>query len=477
MLLSLYQWQNTQKNTDDLIIQASVKDGSDSWTPFPIGFSWQYEKEHNKQAIQFGRHDIPVLCAINTTTDIRRPYGLNRSYFINKLKKNGIDNVTLYSNVYFSSLASYKFVVSPEGNGIDCHRHYEALLAGCIPIIEYNEKVEEKYKGLPVLYTKDYSEITYEYLETVYNELLHKTHDFSRLFKSYYTQEEQDNINDYSKFWLNTLYYNLTVDTYLRFNYQKPLIWITLINKGYIHFTKNFLKSMDVHACPFKLIIYCLDKESIDELSDCPNAVCFDASCFIRDEMRSRQGLADWLSMDYKKIVFSKLDAIKYTLEICNKYGIWAVGYIDTDIVVFKDPSRDILNYMMNYQNTMIFSQCDEDSRYCSNIHQCPHICSGVIVFRTGGVDRSIFNYSISDIDKYDGDQKFLLNNIIQKQITYLTVSKDIFLNGVYPGINEAGKLILPESASLLHYNYMYNSKKEECMKLQSMWYTAKYSN
>lgn len=37
---------------------------------------------------------------------------------------------------YFNSLSTYKFVISPEG--IDCHRHYEALLARCVPIIEHN---------------------------------------------------------------------------------------------------------------------------------------------------------------------------------------------------------------------------------------------------------------------------------------------------------------------------------------------------
>jgi hypothetical protein len=99
-------------------------------------------------------------------------------------------------------LPNYKFVISPEGNGIDCHRHYEALLAGCIPIIERNPLVEEKYKGCPVLYTDDYSEITEDYLLKVYEEMKSQTYDFSRLFLSFYTEEQQALIKQCGTYWI-----------------------------------------------------------------------------------------------------------------------------------------------------------------------------------------------------------------------------------------------------------------------------------
>ncbi len=83
---------------------------------------------------------------------------------VNNLHKNGITHRLIEHTQYFETLPSYKFIVSPEGNGIDCHRHYEALIAGCIPIIEYNTQTEEKYKNCPILYTKDYSEINEEFL-------------------------------------------------------------------------------------------------------------------------------------------------------------------------------------------------------------------------------------------------------------------------------------------------------------------------
>lgn len=114
---------------------------------------------------------------------------------------NGFSNSSLGGSEYFKTIGTYKFVASPEGNGIDCHRHYEALLAGCIPILEKNPKSESKYAGCPVLWTTDYSEITEEYLTMKYKEMLNTEYDFSPLFLSSYTSEIQQKIKDRGNYW------------------------------------------------------------------------------------------------------------------------------------------------------------------------------------------------------------------------------------------------------------------------------------
>jgi len=112
---------------------------------------------------------------------------------------------------YFGLLPQYKFVISPEGNGVDCHRHYEALIAGCIPIMEYNPFIERKYKGCPILFTKDFSEITEEYLLAKYEEMVNQTYDFSCLFLSNYPPDIQSEIKDCGNYWTykftNELFY------------------------------------------------------------------------------------------------------------------------------------------------------------------------------------------------------------------------------------------------------------------------------
>jgi hypothetical protein len=207
MIVSLYQWIQEYKPIHDLIVQASSTDCDDGWRDWPIGMSWQYIHVYTQgESLQIGNHTNLVLCAISSTTDsTRRPNGINRSTIIQTLEKNNIINNTLDYTTYFQSLPSYKFVISPEGNGIDCHRHYEALLAGCIPIIERNPLTEKKYAGCPILWTTDYSEITPSYLQQKYDEMLHKEYDFSRLFLPFYDKATQELIKQSGNFWLQQI--------------------------------------------------------------------------------------------------------------------------------------------------------------------------------------------------------------------------------------------------------------------------------
>lgn len=59
-----------------------------------------------------------------------------------------------------AALRRYAFVASPEGNGIDCHRTWEALYSGCIPIV-LDSLVTRRYKdlGIPVWLIQDYRDL------------------------------------------------------------------------------------------------------------------------------------------------------------------------------------------------------------------------------------------------------------------------------------------------------------------------------
>ena len=87
---------------------------------------------------------------------------------------------------YYNELGKYKFVASPEGNGIDCYRHYETWMSKGIPIIERNAFIQKKYQGLPILWTTDYSEINDSYLERCYSQFLEREFDFRRLLLTQY---------------------------------------------------------------------------------------------------------------------------------------------------------------------------------------------------------------------------------------------------------------------------------------------------
>ena len=199
-MFTLRDWQKYHKNKQNFIINASAIDASDSPQSFPIGMCYNYTT-YEKLETQLGSHDNLVFCGIREHTDQNRRSGMNRASFLNTLQSNGITNTFLSPEDYFKTLPSYKFVVSPEGNGIDCHRHYEALMAGCIPIVEYNQHIRSVYGNCPILYTSDYSEITPSYLNQKYTEMIDTKYDFSKLFLSSYPMSVRHEILKNSSFW------------------------------------------------------------------------------------------------------------------------------------------------------------------------------------------------------------------------------------------------------------------------------------
>eukprot|EP00746_Dinoflagellata_sp_MGD_P088839 gnl/MRDRNA2_/MRDRNA2_35110_c0_seq1.p1 gnl/MRDRNA2_/MRDRNA2_35110_c0~~gnl/MRDRNA2_/MRDRNA2_35110_c0_seq1.p1 ORF type:complete len:467 (-),score=46.50 gnl/MRDRNA2_/MRDRNA2_35110_c0_seq1:109-1509(-) len=53
---------------------------------------------------------------------------------------------------WFETLADSQFVVSPEGGGIDCFRHWESLLLGAIPVVERSPVMLEYAKHVPLFF-------------------------------------------------------------------------------------------------------------------------------------------------------------------------------------------------------------------------------------------------------------------------------------------------------------------------------------
>jgi hypothetical protein len=82
----------------------------------------------------------------------------------------------------WSRQAEVLFVVSPEGAGVDCHRTWEALLLGCIPIVK-RSLVSELLVRLPVLIVDDWAQVRRETLESFMSDFGRKTFDYSNLFR------------------------------------------------------------------------------------------------------------------------------------------------------------------------------------------------------------------------------------------------------------------------------------------------------
>jgi len=191
----------------DVIINNSTVPSGDGFRDTPLGLYYFILKCGMRIVKQFVHHDkfnseLLMVSMKRNTDKRRRKDGMNRGAALRNLWRNGFCNNYLAPREYFLEIGMYKFVASPEGNGIDCHRHSEAWLSGGIPIIEQNKLIEEKYRGLPILWTKDYSEITEDYLSDKYKEFVGREFDYSRLFMDYYFPEKQKEIKMRCNYWI-----------------------------------------------------------------------------------------------------------------------------------------------------------------------------------------------------------------------------------------------------------------------------------
>lgn len=60
------------------------------------------------------------------------------------------------TQTYEDCLSNSVFVLSPQGNGLDCHRTWEALYSGSIPVVTAGTLSEELSSRLPILVTPDW---------------------------------------------------------------------------------------------------------------------------------------------------------------------------------------------------------------------------------------------------------------------------------------------------------------------------------
>jgi hypothetical protein len=218
MRCTLREWQRQAKQADQLIRAASTVEEIDGLSSFSIGLSpwmWQVPDATICSPPAPGKRTTLLQARIFATDAGRRPTGFNRAACRATLEANGFDCGSVDERVspreHWRQLQQCKFVASPEGNGVDSHRTYEALIAGAVPIVEDTEHIRAVYGGAPILYTRDYSEVTPAYLEAKYAEMLDIVYDFGRLYMSGLTPAEKGAAAHRSRLW-RSFSQNGTVD-------------------------------------------------------------------------------------------------------------------------------------------------------------------------------------------------------------------------------------------------------------------------
>lgn len=93
------------------------------------------------------------------------------SFAICFTKSDGV-NASILPSVYQRN-RQYPLWLSPRGNGLDCHRTWEALYLDAIPIV-WHSTLDSLYSNLPIIIIHDWNEINEEFLREKLNEIARK---------------------------------------------------------------------------------------------------------------------------------------------------------------------------------------------------------------------------------------------------------------------------------------------------------------
>jgi hypothetical protein len=100
----------------------------------------------------------------------------------------GQNNIQLVRQ-YFDEMIKCQFVLSPEGNGLDCIRTWEALYLGCIPIVKRRAFTDWYAQRLPIIVVNFWDEISLEFLLEKKKEFEQRTFDYDLLTVSYWRRK------------------------------------------------------------------------------------------------------------------------------------------------------------------------------------------------------------------------------------------------------------------------------------------------
>jgi len=152
--------------------------------PIPIGIANEEWAHGNKEALVKVMEKTTVkksmvYCNFNLATNMK--YRLKALNELQHCSFIAYDFSQHNYEEYLTILASYSFTISPPGNSIDCHRIWESIYVGTIPIILKHTAMESFY-DLPVVVIDNWTDLTEAFLEKKYQEIVGRTypakHDF-----------------------------------------------------------------------------------------------------------------------------------------------------------------------------------------------------------------------------------------------------------------------------------------------------------
>ena len=223
---------------------------------------------------------------------------------------------------------------------------------------------------------------------------------------------------------------------------RKDISFITYTNIGYINYVKNLIYSLRKCNFPLKLKVYCIDKESINELEKYDNNLIleyFNPDFEIKD-------IVPYMTTGWNKMSFTCIQII-YKELLKNDY----VLYTDSDIVFennycIKYLINNINNHDLLIQNDII------------------NLCTGFMFIKSNLNTKKILNYNNIDINNFECDQKYINDN--KHLINYCKLPKDLFPVGIY--YKKYNEWLKP---FIIHFNWALGDEKQNIMNLHNKLY------
>jgi hypothetical protein len=136
-----------------------------------------------------------IGCYSNFHFSIHTKFGSDRIDAMKKVPKELVfyEPIIIPRFESWTTQVKYAFVLSPHGNGLDCHRTWEALCLGNIPIVK-TSAIDYLFDNLPVLIVNEWSDITKLLLEKTVDEFSTKIFDYSKLRLSYWINIIKNNL-------------------------------------------------------------------------------------------------------------------------------------------------------------------------------------------------------------------------------------------------------------------------------------------
>ena len=168
---------------------------SDKFSPIPIGLENDYVNhsvEKKKMLTSLAAMNIDVvknnLLYVNhnvgtNTIERQKPYGILKTSNWCTVEHPGGFN---YQEHYYRKILDHACTLSPPGNGIDCHRTWEILYLGRIPVLKRVGRLQEMYADLPVIFIDEYEDIDESFLNSKINDVFKQSHNFDKLKFSYW---------------------------------------------------------------------------------------------------------------------------------------------------------------------------------------------------------------------------------------------------------------------------------------------------